>query len=68
MRCPSCSQDGFRSSAVCTNCGFGGAPRQVEELAHITYLLGELETYVPPGNGRPAYPDRSGAGVTEEDK
>jgi len=36
--------------------------------AAIEHLLGELEHYVPPGQGRPAYPDRSGAGVTEEDK
>jgi tricorn protease len=36
--------------------------------AAIEHLLGELENYVPPGQGRPAYPDRSGAGVTEEDK
>lgn len=45
MRCPSCHKDGFHSYQACTQCGFAGTPSQIEELSHIAYLLGELETW-----------------------
>jgi hypothetical protein len=45
MRCPRCSQEGLSPYAVCARCGFSGAPGQVEDLAHVAYLLGELETW-----------------------
>ncbi|MCP3915808.1 MAG: peptidase S41 [bacterium] len=34
----------------------------------IAHLLAELESWQPPGNGRPDWPDRSGAGLPERDK
>ena len=43
-----------------------GADPQLERA--IAELLSELETFDPPGDGRPAYPDRSGAGLPERDK
>jgi hypothetical protein len=45
MRCPRCSQEGFQPYATCTQCGFTGAPGQVEELSHIVYLLGEMDSW-----------------------
>ena len=45
MRCPRCSKEGFHAYAVCAECGFAGTPERLEELGHIGYLLGELETW-----------------------
>ena len=36
--------------------------------AAIGHLLTELADWTPPGKGRPQYPNRSGAGIAEEDK
>ncbi len=51
MRCPRCRQEGFYPHTSCTQCGFTGLPGQVEELSHIAYLLGELETWQEIGPG-----------------
>jgi len=45
MRCPRCTQDGFQPHAACAACGFAGPPGQMEELGHIAYLLGGVETW-----------------------
>jgi hypothetical protein len=45
MRCPKCSQEGFQPYATCPRCGFSGAPGPVEELGHVAYLLGEIDTW-----------------------
>lgn len=45
MRCPRCDQAGFDPDTACSRCGFAGPAAQVEELAHIAYLLGEIESW-----------------------
>jgi len=45
MRCPRCNHKGFSLSTPCSRCGFSGPAAQVEELAHIAYLLGEIESW-----------------------
>jgi hypothetical protein len=45
MRCPRCNREGLHPYATCTHCGFTGPPGQVEELGHVAYLLGEVETW-----------------------
>jgi len=42
MRCPKCDREDLRLPSPCPNCGFAGDAAQVEELAHIAFLLGEL--------------------------
>ncbi|MDA1265719.1 MAG: PDZ domain-containing protein [Planctomycetota bacterium] len=43
-----------------------GSDPQLE--AAVAHLLAELKTWKNPSPKRPAYPDRSGAGITEDDK
>ena len=45
MRCPRCDQAGFDPDTHCSWCRFSGPAAQVEELAHIAYLLGEIESW-----------------------
>lgn len=45
MRCPRCDQAGFNLDTHCSQCGFSGSAAQLEELAHIAYLLGEMESW-----------------------
>jgi len=45
MRCPNCSHEGLRPPVPCPNCRFTGDPALVEELAHVAYLLSELESW-----------------------
>ena len=45
MRCPRCNQEGLNPYGVCARCEFSGSPGRIEELGHIAYLLGELETW-----------------------
>lgn len=45
MHCPRCNQGEVDGGVACTHCGFTGPPDQVEELAHVIYLLDELETW-----------------------
>lgn len=48
MRCPKCEREGLSPGTPCRHCGFSGPPGQLEELGHIAYLLGELETWPDP--------------------
>ncbi len=45
MRCPKCTQEDYHHYATCAQCGFTGPPAQVEELAHIAYLLSQLDAW-----------------------
>ncbi|HSJ53150.1 MAG TPA: hypothetical protein VLC52_05320, partial [Anaerolineae bacterium] len=45
MRCPKCGKEGFQAYGTCERCSFAGTPRQIEELSHIAYLLGEIDTW-----------------------
>jgi hypothetical protein len=45
MRCPRCNAEGLDPYGTCAKCQFSGLPHQVEELGHIAFLLGELETW-----------------------
>ncbi|MGD8625797.1 MAG: hypothetical protein PVJ34_14760, partial [Anaerolineae bacterium] len=45
MRCPRCNQESLNPYDACPSCGFRGRPPQVEELGHVAYLLGEMETW-----------------------
>ncbi len=51
MRCPNCDYEGLRPPIPCPDCRFSGDPALVEELAHISYLLTELQGWpdLPPG-------------------
>ena len=45
MRCPRCNAEGLNPYGTCAKCQFSGLPHQIEELGHIAFLLGELETW-----------------------
>lgn len=45
MRCPKCSRAGFHVYTTCGQCGFSGPPDLIEEVGHVAYLLGELDTW-----------------------
>ncbi|MBN1584503.1 MAG: hypothetical protein JXA89_27605, partial [Anaerolineae bacterium] len=45
MRCPSCDQASYDPSKPCPNCRFSGDPGLVEELAHIEWMLGEIDAW-----------------------
>ncbi|HSJ58483.1 MAG TPA: DUF2157 domain-containing protein, partial [Anaerolineae bacterium] len=45
MQCPRCSTAGLQPGVPCAQCAFTGAPEQVEELGHVAYLLGEIDTW-----------------------
>ena len=42
MKCPRCDHEGLSFTTPCPECGFTGPPQQVEELAHVKYLLEEI--------------------------
>jgi len=42
LKCPRCGHEELTPPASCPECGFSGPLPQLEELAHIQYLLGEL--------------------------
>ncbi len=50
MRCPQCGHENLHPPAPCPDCGFTGDAAQLEELAHIAYLLAESDTWgdLPP--------------------
>ncbi len=50
MRCPQCGREGLRPPTPCSKCRFTGDPALLEELAHVAYLLAELEGWaeLPP--------------------
>jgi len=45
LRCPNCGHEGLRLPTPCSHCRFTGDPTLVEELAHVAYLLSELERW-----------------------
>ncbi len=45
MKCPRCGCEEFSFSAPCPECGFSGSLAEIEELAHVQYLLDELSTW-----------------------
>jgi len=42
LKCPKCGHKGYDTPATCPECGFSGPVAQVEELAHISFLLDEI--------------------------
>jgi len=42
LKCPKCSHKDFEVPATCPECGFSGPLAQLEELAHISFLLDEI--------------------------
>ncbi len=49
MRCPQCHREGLRPPDPCPHCHFSGDPALLEELAHVAYLLAEMEGWnLPP--------------------
>jgi len=42
LKCPRCGYDELIPPAPCPECDFTGSLSQIEELAHVRYLLGEL--------------------------
>jgi len=42
LKCPRCGREELNPPAPCPECGFSGPLPQIEELAHIQYLLREL--------------------------
>ncbi|MDY7077796.1 MAG: hypothetical protein SXV54_12820, partial [Chloroflexota bacterium] len=45
LKCPDCDHEGLIPPTLCPECGFSGPLSQVEELAHVRYLLGELDEW-----------------------
>ncbi len=45
MHCPRCGQEEFSPDTACSRCGFAGPAAQVEEIGHVAYLLGEMESW-----------------------
>ncbi len=45
MRCPKCEQSTYQPGEPCPNCQFSGDPALIEELAHIEWVLSEIETW-----------------------
>jgi len=45
MNCPRCSYDRFQIDAPCPECGFQADVNKLENLGHIVYLLGEIESW-----------------------
>ncbi len=43
MKCPQCGRGDWTPPGPCPDCGFSGPAEAVEELAHLRYLLAELE-------------------------
>jgi len=42
LKCPCCGHEKFAPPALCPECGFSGSLSEIEELAHVQYLLDEL--------------------------
>ncbi|MEJ2734286.1 MAG: hypothetical protein P8189_12095, partial [Anaerolineae bacterium] len=49
MRCPRCNAEGLNPYSTCAKCQFRGSPQQIEELAHISFLLGEMGSWTDIG-------------------
>ena len=45
MRCPSCDQTGYDPAKSCPHCRFRGDPELVQALAHIDWVLGEIDAW-----------------------
>ncbi|MEA2007581.1 MAG: hypothetical protein U9O54_00515, partial [Chloroflexota bacterium] len=45
MNCPKCHHENYTSSSPCEHCQFQGNVAEIEELLHINWLLGEIETW-----------------------
>lgn len=45
MHCPKCDSPEYEIPAPCPNCGFKAAPAQLEELAHLNWLLNQIDTW-----------------------
>lgn len=45
MQCPRCGRDDWAPPTPCPGCGFSGPPEAAEELAHVRYLLAELDRW-----------------------
>ncbi len=45
MRCPQCGHEHLHPPAPCPDCGFTGDAARLEELAHVAYLLAELDSW-----------------------
>ncbi|MBU0703344.1 MAG: hypothetical protein KKC18_05705, partial [Chloroflexi bacterium] len=50
MKCPVCGHEELAPPTPCPECGFSGSLPEIEELAHIQYLLHELAEWqdIPP--------------------
>jgi hypothetical protein len=46
MKCPKCSHETFQIGLPCPACHFEGDPMLLEQLGHITYLLGEIGGWI----------------------
>ncbi|MEP7198494.1 MAG: hypothetical protein ABI874_01640, partial [Chloroflexota bacterium] len=49
MRCAKCNEPLTNYVEPCPRCQFHGDPESLEELAHITWALGELDTWAQLG-------------------
>jgi hypothetical protein len=47
MRCPSCDQPNYSPSEPCPRCQFSGDPGLIEELAHVDWVLREIDSWPP---------------------
>jgi hypothetical protein len=45
MRCPSCDQPNYLPSEPCPGCQFSGDPALIEELAHVDWILHEIDAW-----------------------
>ena len=43
MHCPKCQRSGYSPDQPCSNCEFSGDAALIEELAHINWVLDDLE-------------------------
>lgn len=43
MRCPNCDDPTFEPGEPCPACQFNGDPAQIEELAHVEWILSEID-------------------------
>ena len=45
MHCPKCQRSGYSPDQPCSNCEFSGDAALIEELAHIHWVLDDLDTW-----------------------
>ena len=45
MRCPKCDRSDFKTAEPCSKCQFSGDSVLIAELAHIGWLLNEIDTW-----------------------